>query len=141
MHGSCLKRWKRKHLCEMDAAVPAGSRSASELAAENERLRRELAYMTEQRDIPKKRYASSARSKAESAGDGVSMPRSSCVVGLRSPWAVAIGTLRSIIEEAFQAKPRGSVPRLGYREDMPRAQMRLRISQDAAGPEVRGAFP
>jgi len=54
IHRSCLQRWKRKHLCEMDAAVPAGSRSASELAAENDRLRKELAYMTEQRDILKK---------------------------------------------------------------------------------------
>ncbi len=54
IHRSCLQRRKRKHLSEMDAAVPASSRSASELAAENERLRKELAYMTEQRDILKK---------------------------------------------------------------------------------------
>ena len=51
---SCLQRWKRQHLESMDASVPAGGRSASELAAENDRLRRELAYVSEQRDILKK---------------------------------------------------------------------------------------
>lgn len=51
---SCLQRWKRGHLQRLDAAVPAGGMSASELAADNERLRRELAYVSEQRDILKK---------------------------------------------------------------------------------------
>jgi transposase len=51
---SCLQRWKRRQLESMDASAPDGSASPSELAAENERLRRELAYVTEQRDILKK---------------------------------------------------------------------------------------
>lgn len=51
---SCLGRWKKAYLERMDSAVPAGSRSASDMAAENERLRRELAYVSEQRDILKK---------------------------------------------------------------------------------------
>lgn len=54
IHRSCLQRWKKRRLEEMDQAAPEGARSPSELAAENERLRRELAYVSEQRDILKK---------------------------------------------------------------------------------------
>ena len=51
---SCLQRWKKSYLASMDRSVPAGGKSASEMAAEIDRLRRELAYVTEQRDILKK---------------------------------------------------------------------------------------
>lgn len=51
---SCLQRWKKNYLAKLDSAVPSGGKSASDLAAENERLRKELAYVSEQRDILKK---------------------------------------------------------------------------------------
>ena len=51
---SCLRRWKKNVLEELDKQSPAGEPSASELAAENAKLRSELAAMTEQRDILKK---------------------------------------------------------------------------------------
>lgn len=51
---SCLTRWKKSYLEGMDAQAPREGAKPSELAAENERLRRELAYVKEQRDILKK---------------------------------------------------------------------------------------
>ena len=51
---SCLTRWKKAHLEKMDTGEVAVGLKPSELAAENDRLRRELAYVTEQRDILKK---------------------------------------------------------------------------------------
>ena len=51
---SCLRRWKKDLLGELDKQSAPGEPNASELAAENAKLRRELASMTEQRDILKK---------------------------------------------------------------------------------------
>lgn len=65
---SCLRRWKKNVLEELDKQSCSGEPSASDLAAENAKLRRELAAMTEQRDILKKRYASSTRWTLEVGG-------------------------------------------------------------------------
>jgi len=55
IHETCLGKWRRKHLAELDgAAVTIEGMSPSELAAENERLRRENSKLAEQRDILKK---------------------------------------------------------------------------------------
>lgn len=54
---SCLTRWKKAYLERMDAQAPLEAARPSELAAENQRLRRELAYVSEQRDILKKTIA------------------------------------------------------------------------------------
>ena len=51
---SCLQRWKKQMLDTMDSSLDPEQRSATELDADNRRLRKELAYMTEQRDILKK---------------------------------------------------------------------------------------
>lgn len=51
---SCLQRWKKRHLQGLDEAVPAGGRSASDMSAEIDRLRRQLADVSEQRGILKK---------------------------------------------------------------------------------------
>ena len=51
---SCLQRWKKQMLETMDSSLEPGRKSATELDADNRRLRKELAYMTEQRDILKK---------------------------------------------------------------------------------------
>lgn len=51
---SCLTRWKKSRLEAMDGGEPSQGMKPSELAAENDRLRRELAYVSEQRDILKK---------------------------------------------------------------------------------------
>ena len=51
---SCLRRWKKGLPGELDKQTALGEPRASELAAENARLRRELNAMTEQRDILKK---------------------------------------------------------------------------------------
>ena len=53
--GSVLGRWRRKHLENLDgAAAPVEGMTPSELAAENERLRRENLRLAEQREILKK---------------------------------------------------------------------------------------
>jgi len=55
IHETCLGRWKRNHLAELDgAAVSVEGMTPSELAAENERLRRENSKLAEQREILKK---------------------------------------------------------------------------------------
>lgn len=51
---STLQRWRKNYLGRIDSAVPAGEPSARALAGEIARLRKELAYVTEQRDILKK---------------------------------------------------------------------------------------
>jgi transposase len=52
---TCLGAWKRKHLSKLDeASAEADGLSPSELAKENERLRRENSRLMEQRDILKK---------------------------------------------------------------------------------------
>jgi transposase len=56
LHQSVLARWRREHLDTLDAKSK-GSGSGikpSDMDAENQRLRRELAEMSEQRDILKK---------------------------------------------------------------------------------------
>lgn len=53
--GSVLGRWRRKHLENLDGvAAPIEGMTPSELAAENERLRRDNSKLAEQRDILKK---------------------------------------------------------------------------------------
>ena len=49
-----LKRWKEKYLSEADKAAGGTGPKPSELEAENRKLRRELARVTEQREILKK---------------------------------------------------------------------------------------
>lgn len=51
---SCLQRWKKRHLQGLDESIPAGGMSASDMSAEIDRLRRQLADVSEQRDILKK---------------------------------------------------------------------------------------
>lgn len=51
---SDLGRWRRKHLKGLDKGAPTAGITAEELEAENRRLRKELAYTREQRDIFKK---------------------------------------------------------------------------------------
>lgn len=51
---SLLGKWKRQHLRELDAGTVTTGITAAELEAENKRLRKELAYVEEQRDILKK---------------------------------------------------------------------------------------
>ncbi|MBC8492867.1 MAG: transposase [Chloroflexi bacterium] len=55
--GKMLSRWKLEHLARMDqscGALPETGMTPSEVEAENRKLRRELAYVSEQRDILKK---------------------------------------------------------------------------------------
>ena len=55
--GNMLSKWKREQLAEMDGACGPQAESGmkpSEVEADNRRLRRELAYVSEQRDILKK---------------------------------------------------------------------------------------
>ena len=57
INGNMLARWKQEHLSKMDEScgdLPASGMKPSEVEAENRRLRRELAYVSEQRDILKK---------------------------------------------------------------------------------------
>lgn len=52
---TCLGKWRRSHLAELDAETESvEGLSPSELAKENERLRRENSKLAEQRDILKK---------------------------------------------------------------------------------------
>ena len=51
---SCLRRWKKDLLEKMDQGGAPGERSASDMAAEMDKPRRELADVTVQRDILKK---------------------------------------------------------------------------------------
>jgi len=54
INGSMLARWKQKHLEKMDQScksLPDSDMKPSEVEADNRRLRRELAYVKEQRDI------------------------------------------------------------------------------------------
>jgi transposase len=57
INGNMLARWKNEHLARMDESCGQRSKSElkpSEVEADNQRLRRELAYVSEQRDILKK---------------------------------------------------------------------------------------
>jgi transposase len=57
INGNMLARWKQEHLSKMDESCtdpPETGMKPSEVEAENRRLRRELAYVSEQRDILKK---------------------------------------------------------------------------------------
>jgi len=57
INGNMLARWKQEHLDRMDqscGALPETGMTPSEVEADNRRLRRELAYVSEQRDILKK---------------------------------------------------------------------------------------
>jgi len=57
INGVMLSRWKQEHLARMDescGALPESGLKPSEVEADNRRLRRELAYVSEQRDILKK---------------------------------------------------------------------------------------
>jgi len=49
-----LYEWRRKHLDELEASNPEGSASPKDLAAENERLRKELAKSRRMNEILKK---------------------------------------------------------------------------------------
>ncbi len=52
---TCLGKWRRNHLPELDSRADSlEGPSPSELAAENDRLRRENSKLAEQRDILKK---------------------------------------------------------------------------------------
>jgi transposase-like protein len=55
LDGSVLGKWRRKRLDDLDGgAAPIEGMTPSELAAENDRLRRENSKLAEQRDILKK---------------------------------------------------------------------------------------
>jgi len=57
INGNMLARWKAEHLGELDescGALPESGMKPSEVEAENRKLRKELAYIREQRDILKK---------------------------------------------------------------------------------------
>ena len=57
INGNMLARWKCEQLEEMDEACvaqPEPGLKPSEMESENRRLRKELAYVSEQRDILKK---------------------------------------------------------------------------------------
>ena len=57
INGVMLSRWKQEHLARMDESCGALAESGmkpSEVEAENRQLRKELAYVSEQRDILKK---------------------------------------------------------------------------------------
>ena len=51
---SVLGRWKKLYLEELDSGVSSSGMKPSEMDNENRRLRKELAYVKEQRDILKK---------------------------------------------------------------------------------------
>jgi transposase len=51
---SSLGKWRREHLKAMDAEVHGDDVKASDMDAENRRLRIELSHVREQRDILKK---------------------------------------------------------------------------------------
>ena len=54
INGNMLARWKQEHLARMDAscgALPETGMKPSEVEAENRQLRKELAYVMEQREI------------------------------------------------------------------------------------------
>ncbi len=51
---SKLGKWRRKHLNDLGAAAPIEGMTPGELAAENDRLRRENSRLAEQREIFKK---------------------------------------------------------------------------------------
>jgi transposase-like protein len=51
---SCLGRWKRKHLKDLDTVAEPTGITPSEMEEEIRKLRKELAYAREQRDILKK---------------------------------------------------------------------------------------
>ncbi len=51
---SCLGRWRIKHLKKLDEEATATGMTSTDLENENKRLRKELAYAQEQRDILKK---------------------------------------------------------------------------------------
>ena len=51
---SNLGRWRQKHLEKLDAGTAKTGITSTELEQENRRLRKELAYAQEQRDILKK---------------------------------------------------------------------------------------
>ena len=51
---SNLGRWRLTYLRELDQGTPTAGITPSELEKENRRLRKELAYVQEQRDILKK---------------------------------------------------------------------------------------
>lgn len=57
INGIMLSRWKQEHLSRMDESrgtLHESGMKPSEVEAENGRLRKELAHVTEQRDILKK---------------------------------------------------------------------------------------
>jgi transposase len=57
INGNMLARWKAEHLAKMDESCgirPGSGMKPSEVDAENRQLRKELAYVSEQRDILKK---------------------------------------------------------------------------------------
>ena len=56
LNENMLYRWRREYLREMDQDAPSltGKMKPSEMEAENQRLRRELEQIREQRDILKK---------------------------------------------------------------------------------------
>lgn len=56
LHPSSLFLWKKQYMEKMNQSAPSlkGALKPSDLEAENQRLRRELEKMTEQRDILKK---------------------------------------------------------------------------------------
>lgn len=56
LHPSMVARWKREHLEQMNQDAPSlkGRLKPSDIEAENQKLRRELQKVREQRDILKK---------------------------------------------------------------------------------------
>ena len=51
---SALGRWRMKHLDKLDAGTATTGITTADIETENQRLRKELAYAQEQRDILKK---------------------------------------------------------------------------------------
>lgn len=98
---SCLRRWKKDLLEKMDQGGAPGERSASDMAAEMDKLRRELSDMTVQRDILKKRYAYSTKWTAQAGGDRHASQAIRRQRGLPRSGSVPIRALRPEITQAF----------------------------------------
>ena len=79
INGNMLARWKAEHLAAMDAScgiLPESGLPPSEVEAENRRLRQELAYVSEQRDILKKAISIFSREERGRTSSSKVMPKS-----------------------------------------------------------------
>lgn len=79
INGNMLARWKLKHLERMDQScgdLPESGMKPSEVEAENLRLRRELAQVSEQRNIFKKAISIFSQEGSGHTSSSRAMPES-----------------------------------------------------------------